>query len=66
MEYKFYDMGDKPLKFDVKCKSKVVIPAGTVGVKIAYKQSHITYVNDFGQKVRMNIYMTPDGKIYHA
>lgn len=32
----------QPLKFDVKCGSKVVIPAGTENVKIAYRASHLT------------------------
>lgn len=66
MEYRWTEMGSKPLKFDVKCNSKVVIPAGTVGVKIAFQQSHMTYVDSFGRKTRMNVYMAPDGKMYHA
>lgn len=64
--YNFYDMGDKPLAFDVKCKTKVVIPAGTKGVKIAFGQSRQTYVNSFGKVRNMNVYMAPDGQVYHV
>lgn len=34
--YRFYNMGSRPLEFRVKSGSKVVIPAGTTGVKIAF------------------------------
>ena len=64
--YKFYDMGEKPLAFDVRCKTKTVIPAGTKHVKIAFEQSRQTYVDSFGKVRRMNVYMTPDGQIYYA
>lgn len=66
MTYRFYDMGDKPLAFDVKCGKKVVLSAGTVGVKIAFGQSRLTRIDGSGKTVNMNVYMAPDGKIYHA
>lgn len=66
MEYKFYDMGAKPLAFPVKCGSKTVIPAGTTGVKIAFGQSRLSRIDDYGRKVKMNVYVAPDGKVYHA
>lgn len=66
MDYKFYDMGSRPLAWPVKCGNKVVIPAGTTGVKIAFAQSRLTRVDDNGRVVRMNVYVAPDGKVYHA
>ena len=56
----------KPLKFDVKCGSKVVIPAGTENVKIAYRASHLTRYDEASEKfVRLNVYMHK-GKLYHT
>lgn len=66
MRYGWYDMGARPLKYDVKCGSKTVIPAGTTGVKIAFEQSNLTYIDDFGVEKRMNVYMLPDGRKYHG
>lgn len=63
---KFYNMGKKALKHDVKCGTKVVIPAGTKNVKIAFRQSHLTRIDDeTGKVVNMNVYMV-GGKVFHA
>lgn len=62
----FYDMGDKPLKHDVKCNTKVVIPAGTKGVQIAFRRSHLTRFDaESGKQVNLNIYLYK-GRMYHA
>lgn len=63
---KFYNMGIKPLVYDVKCNSKIVIPAGATGVKIAFRQSHLKRWDDVLNKfVKMNVYIYK-GKVYHA
>lgn len=63
---KFYDMGDKPLAFDVKCKNAVVIPAGTRNVQIAFRRSHLQRWDEETQKmVNLNIYLYR-GRMYHA
>lgn len=63
---KFFNMGDRPLEHDVKCNAKVVIPAGTTGVKIAFRQSHLTRWDENLQKcVPMNVYIWK-GHVYHA
>jgi len=63
---KFYNMGNKPLTYDVCCKTKVVIPAGTTNVKIAFRQSHLTrWDEDLKKMVPMNVYIS-GGKVYHA
>ena len=55
-----------PTQFDVKCGSKVVIPAGTTGVKIAFGQSHLKrYDENLEKYVPMNVYIYKD-RIYHA
>lgn len=62
----FYNMGSRPLEFDVKCGSKVVIPAGTKNVKIAFRQSHLTRLDEAtGNIVNLNVYIYK-GKVYHA
>lgn len=62
----FYNMGSRPLKFDVKCGSKVVIPAGTKNVKIAFRQSHLMRFDEkLGRFVNLNVYIYK-GKVYHA
>ena len=56
----------EPLKFDVKCGSKVVIPAGTSNVKIAFRQSHLKRYDDVHNRwVNMNVYIWK-GSVYHA
>ena len=65
MNYRFVDMGYRPLKHDVKCKNKVVIPAGTKFVKIAFRQSHLTRFDENDELVPLNVYLYK-GKIYHA
>lgn len=62
----FYNMGPRPLEFDVKCGSKVVIPAGTKNVKIAFRQSHLMRFDEkLGRFVNLNVYIYK-GKVYHA
>ena len=56
----------KPLAYDVKCNTKVVIPAGALGVKIAFRASHLRrYDEDLKKWVPMNVYIW-HGKMYHA
>ena len=62
---KFYNMGDRPLAYDVCLKNKVVIPAGTTHVKIAFGQSPYTYVNEDGIRKHLNVYMYA-GRYYHC
>jgi len=66
MNYKFVNMKYRPLVHDVKCGNKVVIPAGTKFVKIAFRQSHLLrYDEDKQCYVHMNVYLYK-GKLYHA
>jgi len=61
--YNFINL--KPLKYAVKCNTKVVIPEGAVGVKCAFRQSHLKRWDDATQKlVPMNVYLYK-GKLYH-
>ena len=63
---KFFNMRNRPLEFDVKCNNKVVIPAGTRNVKIAFRQSHLTRRDpENGSLIKMNVYMHK-GQVYHA
>lgn len=63
---KFYNMGSRPLEYAVYCNSKEVIPAGATGVKIAFRQSHLTRWDDILKKrVKMNVYIWK-GHVYHA
>lgn len=63
---RFYNMKSRPLEFDVKCGSKVVIPAGAKNVKIAFRQSHLKRFDEtLGHFVNLNAYIYK-GKIYHA
>lgn len=56
--YHFYNMGDKPLAYDVMCGTGVAIPAGTKNVKIAFGQSHLRRWDEKSQKyVPMNVYL---------
>ena len=66
MSYKFVNMGTRPLAYDVRCNTKIVIPAGTRGVRIAFRQSHL-FRWDEAEKVfvPMNVYLYK-GKLYHA
>lgn len=53
------------LKHSVYCGSTVVIPKGTKGVKIAFRQSHLWRKDEeTGKLVRMNVYMHK-GHCYH-
>lgn len=55
----------QPLKFDVKCKSKVVIPAGAKNVEIAFRQSHLSrWDEDSQQFVNLNVYRYKN-RLYH-
>ncbi len=64
--YKFTSMGNKPLAYPVYCNNAIVIPAGATGVKIAYRQSHVTYIHPkTGQLTHMNVYLWR-GRLYHA
>ena len=59
-------MGARPLEYPVKCGSKIVIPKGTTGVKIAFGASRLTYEDpDTGRIKHMNVYLFK-GKVYHA
>ena len=63
---KFFNMDKKPLEYPVYCNTKVVIPAGATGVKIAFRQSHLTRWDDaLKQRVKMNVYIWK-GHVYHA
>jgi len=63
---KFYNMGNRPLEHAVYCNTKEVIPAGATGVKIAFRQSHLTRWDDvLKQRVKMNVYIWK-GHVYHA
>lgn len=62
---KFYNMGKKPLIHSVYCGKKEVIPAGTTGVKIAFRQSHLTRLDENGKLVNLNVYIHK-GNVYHA
>jgi len=56
----------KPLMYDVKCRNKVVLPAGTEGVYIKFRGSWLTYTNpETGKTEHMNVYMHK-GKCYHG
>jgi len=62
---KFIKM-QKPLKYDVKCGNKVVLPAGTEDVYIKFRGSRLTYVcPQTGKTERMNVYLH-HGKCYHG
>lgn len=66
MSYRFVNMGTRPLAHDVRCNTKIVIPAGTRGVRIAFRQSHIFRWDEAEKKfVPMNVYLYK-GKLYHA
>lgn len=56
--YKFYNMGERGLKYPVMCGKNVAIPAGTKHVKIAFGQSHLQRWNEDKQKyVPMHVYL---------
>ena len=64
--YRWYHMWNRPLEHDVYCGSKVVIHAGARRVDIAFRQSHLTRIDEAtGKRVRLNVYRYK-GKIYHA
>ena len=63
---KFINMKNRPLAFDVYCGSKIVIPAGALNVKIAFRQSHLQRWDEAKQMfVPMNVYIYK-GNVYHA
>ena len=63
---KFYNMGNRPLEYPVLINSKVLIPAGATHVKIAFRQSPFTYLNErTGKREHLNVYMW-QGRYYHA
>ena len=52
------------IMYDVKRGNRVVIPAGTRGVAIAYRQGPFTYMDPFtGKQTRVNRYKVRN-KIY--
>jgi len=57
---------EKPLEYDVlnHKSGKVLIPVGTIGVKIAYRQAPWTFINDRGKVQRGNVYKF-NGKLYY-
>lgn len=64
--YRFYNMGERPLAFPVRCNNVTVIPAGTPHVRIAFGQSSLKYKDPETGRVRnMNVYLYK-GKLYHA
>ena len=63
---KFYNMGDRPLEYPVRCGSKIVIPAGAKHVKIAFGASPFTYIHPATSKVtHLNVYIWKN-RMYHA
>ena len=63
MSYKFTRI-KRPLAYAVYCNTKVVIPKGATGVKIAFRQSHLRRLDEYGNSVPMNVYLWK-GKLYH-
>lgn len=64
--YRWFNMGNRPLEHDVMSGNGVLIPAGTKRVKIAFRQSHLTRIDEAtGKRVKMNVYMWKN-KLYHA
>lgn len=63
--YKFVNMGNRPLKFPVKCNTATVIPAGATNVKIAFGQSSLKYVDATGRTKNCNVYLYK-GRLYHG
>ena len=63
---KFYNMGERPLNYPVRCGSKIVIPAGATHVKIAYGASPFTYRHpETGKFKHLNVYIWKN-RMYHA
>ena len=58
MKNAWYNMGKRPLAYDVRePHGKIVIPAGTRFVSIKFRASHIKYKNpETGKMTRLNIY----------
>jgi len=55
----------KPLQHAVYNGTKVAIPEGAKGVKIAFRQSHLSFKNaETGEVQKMNVYLWK-GKCYH-
>ena len=66
-KYHWFNMRNRGLAFEVKCGNTIVIPKGTKWVKIAFNQSHLLRYDDKRERwVPMNVYLTKDGKMYHA
>ena len=63
---KFFNMGSKAMSYPVRNGSKVVIPEGATGVKIAFRQSHLKRFDEVLQRwVSMNVYIYK-GRVIHA
>lgn len=63
---KFYNMKNKPLKYNVYNGKSIAIPEGSTGVKIAFKQSHLRrFDENLNKWIPMNVYIYK-GKIIHA
>lgn len=63
---KFYNMGNRPLEHDVCYGSKIVIPKGATGVKIAFRQSPIrAFVKKYGKVMNLNVYIWKN-RMYYA
>ena len=63
--YHFINMRSRPLAYPVMCGKGVAIPAGTVGVRIAFGQSHLRRWDEEKQQfVPMNVYCYK-GHLYH-
>ena len=63
---KFYNMGERPLDYPVRCNTKIVIPAGATHVKIAFGASPFTYrCPETGKLKHLNVYIWKN-HMYHA
>ena len=62
--YRFVKM-TRPLDYAVYNGKKLMIPAGAVGVKIAFRQSHLRRKDENGNEVPMNVYLYK-GRLIHA
>lgn len=74
--YKWFDMGMRPLAYPVRVGNTIAIEAGRTHVGIAFGQSHLTRWDEAKQRyVKMNVYRVSERdpktgkfqiKLYHA
>lgn len=55
----------RPLDYPVYCGKAEVIPAGATGVAIRFRASHLSRLDENGQRVPLNVYYWK-GRVYHA